>query len=591
MNRRNALFAIGLVAVVTALPLPVPTALSAENPLKVPVLSGIVELTKAAGSLSQPSEGGKAPTKAGTNYQVNQDTSNFPQNETAIAVNPTNRKNVVAGANDYRTGSGYSGFYTSFDGGKTWIDGIVPIPSWPDGDTPDAGGDPAIVFDSKGVVYYVGLAFERSNNRSAVVVNRSTDGGRSWSRPSFTTGDGIVFTNVTFSGSTVLAVGSDFADKEWMAVGPRPGTTQPLCRQASGSDPGTCQFVGTDRLYVTWTRFSCVGTAACVANGIFEAHSDDGARTWSTAHQINGTSPLCDINGLGVPTPCTLNQPSWPAVLADGTVVVIFRNTDTPAENQFLAVRSTDGGATFADPVRVGWAFDITYPTASSAGLNCTGRGQQSGRPILRNSCFRVNSYGGPAAHPTQANVLYFVWSDNRNGDSTNTDVDVFLCRSTDGGLTWTGAAGHFCAEGDANNASRVGPVRVNRDPVGNDKDQWFPWVAVAGDGTIDVVFYDRRLDTTSTITAFGNPISPAGNYLVDAFVARSRDGGSTWSEYRASSVSSNMDFAFRGGIFIGDYNAIVNDIYTSYPFWTDARNGTAAVRQSDVFTALMQGR
>jgi hypothetical protein len=73
--------------------------------------------------------------------------------------------------------------------------------------------------------------------------------------------------------------------------------------------------------------------------------------------------------------------------------------------------------------------------------------------------------------------------------------------------------------------------------------------------------------------------------------VARSRDGGVTWQEYRASSIASNMDFAFRGGIFIGDYNGIASDNFTSYPFWTDARSGSAAVRQSDVFVALMQGK
>ena len=49
-----------------------------------------------------------------------------PQNETTIAINPANSRNIVAGANDYRVfvereqrndSSGWA--YTSFDGGKT----------------------------------------------------------------------------------------------------------------------------------------------------------------------------------------------------------------------------------------------------------------------------------------------------------------------------------------------------------------------------------------------------------------------------------------------------------------------------------------
>ena len=63
-------------------------------------------------------------------------------------------RNIVGGANDYRLGWGTSGFYASTDNGEHWYDGIIPFPSLPSGDNLDGGGDPAIVFDREGTVYY-----------------------------------------------------------------------------------------------------------------------------------------------------------------------------------------------------------------------------------------------------------------------------------------------------------------------------------------------------------------------------------------------------------------------------------------------------
>src|SRR3954466_12471441 len=67
----------------------------------------------------------------------NSGASNFgcttPQNETTVAVNPTNALNIVAGANDYRVccdftglndGSGWA--YYSRNGGSSWANTQVP---------------------------------------------------------------------------------------------------------------------------------------------------------------------------------------------------------------------------------------------------------------------------------------------------------------------------------------------------------------------------------------------------------------------------------------------------------------------------------
>ena len=67
----------------------------------------------------------------------NSGASNFgcstPQNETTVAVNPTNPANVVAGTNDYRVCCDFAGLndgtgwaYYSFDGGASWNNVQLP---------------------------------------------------------------------------------------------------------------------------------------------------------------------------------------------------------------------------------------------------------------------------------------------------------------------------------------------------------------------------------------------------------------------------------------------------------------------------------
>jgi len=110
----------------------------------------------------------------------------------------------------------------------------------------------------------------------------------------------------------------------------------------------------------------------------------------------------------------------------------------------------------------------------------------------------------------------------------------------------------------------------VNHDPPDNGKDQWFPFAAVAPDGRVDVIFYDRRHDKF--------------NHYTHVYLARSHDGGATWTDIRLTDVPSNMNYAFENGLFIGDYNGIaIGPDGTSYPFWTDARDADRRIRQSDV--------
>src|ERR1043166_9434968 len=82
-------------------------------------------------------------------------------------------------------------------------------------------------------------------------------------------------------------------------------------------------------------------------------------------------------------------------------------------------------------------------------------------------------------------------------------------------------------------------PVRVNDDPIKNGKEQFFTWMSVDPiDGSLNVVFYDRR-DTSGSTTG--------------VTLARSVDGGRTF-------VNRKIDvkpFAPNPHIFFGDYSSI----------------------------------
>jgi hypothetical protein len=307
------------------------------------------------------------------------------------------------------------------------------------------------------------------------------------------------------------------------------------------------------------------------------AYSDNNAATWSDPIEVSGFSRvLCPEQVSGLKGRCDESQFSNIAVGPDGTLYVAFVNQQFRGaadgfRNQYLLTKVDPDTLAVSGPFRVAGMIDGQDDLPVNA----------LGLPTLCNSNFRLNTAGNLALDPSDAtgNTLYVVFADNRNGSpfpfptqvtqqpadsfacpaDTSTDLDVFLMKSTDGGVTWLNPA-----EGSST------PLRVNQDALGNGKDQWFPFAAVAPDGRVDVLFYDRREDPFNRFT--------------HAYLARSHDGGATWAETRLTAVPSNMNWAFQGGLFIGDYNGMaIAPNGTSYPFWTDARSGTPLIRQSDV--------
>lgn len=199
------------------------------------------------------------------------------------------------------------------------------------------------------------------------------------------------------------------------------------------------------------------------------------------------------------------------AVGPTGNVVVGWIDANT-----FQTAVSLDGGSTFGFPNLVSFINPI------------------SNTPLPPFS-FRTTTFAFLAADtstgPNSGNI-YAVWMDVPSGGFAN----IWMCTSFDGGFTWTS------------------PVLVN-DFLPSTQN-FFPAIAVSPiDGTISVVYYTNRVTTT----------------LVDVFIARSTDGGFSFTNSKLSDFSFDPDGAFfNPNRFIGDYIDIDTDgrtaVWTSVP-------------------------
>ena len=253
------------------------------------------------------------------------------------------------------------------------------------------------------------------------------------------------------------------------------------------------------------------------------SRTTDGGVTWEPARSIHDPGP----------TNQTINNQI--VVLPDGTLVDFFTQLDSAPSRQTLTViRSQDKGLTWSGPV-------VVSPVQALGTQD-----PETGTPVRDAALL-----GAIAAGPDGS--LVAVWQDSRFSGGQRDGIA--LSRSTDGGFTWSTAA------------------RVNRDPT---VQAFVPSVAVRSDGTIGVTYYDFRSNTSDRATL-----------PTDYWLARSTDGGATWRESR---VAGPFDLAIApsaGGLFLGDYQALVGIGNAFVPFYAAVNSGDLGNR-TDVFASLV---
>lgn len=363
-------------------------------------------------------------------------------------------------------------------------------------------------------------------------------------------------------------------------------------------DVGAGAAPGYERVSDPWVTFAPNGVAFQSAlavdrdgtSAVLVSRSTDGGETWAAPQTlIRGTagSGFNDKESITAdPTDPNLVYAIW-----NRTPPALRRRADQPRggrapPGQIIFSRSTNGGATW-EPARVIREVDGTAVGNQIAVLpdgtlvdvfTLIGRGEQgSGRAAQ--TIIRSSDKGGTWSAPTAiANVrgstvrdpvtrrrvrsggtlpdiavdrrtgrLFVAWTDTRFGRAGLTDVA--LSSSSDGGRSWTE------------------PVRVNRTPVS--ASAFTPAVEVTAAGTVGVSYYDLRADTAAGLTL-----------LADHFLARSSDGGATWSELRLTGSSFDLLTApDAGGYFLGDYTGLASAGETFLSVFAVANSGDTSNR------------
>ena len=270
---------------------------------------------------------------------------NIQPEEVTIGINPQNPLNVVAGSNlDY--------YYYSNDGGYTWTEGRL-------GSTLGVWGDPSVVFDAEGNLYYGHLSDPLEGDFiDRIVVQRSADGGRTWS-----------------DGAGIGLNPPKDQDKEWLA--------------ADHTDS-----VYRNSIYAAWTEFDRYGSPDPEdRTRILFSYSRDFGEKWSDPVVVS------DVTGNCLDSDETV-EGAVPAVGPEGQVYLSWAG---PMGIMFD--KSLDGGQTFGedifvDPMPGGWDFHIP------------GIYRCNGMPVT--ACDISFS-------PHRGNI-YILWSDQRYGFD-DTDV------------------------------------------------------------------------------------------------------------------------------------------------------------------------
>jgi hypothetical protein len=289
------------------------------------------------------------------------------------------------------------------------------------------------------------------------------------------------------------------------------------------------------RVFLTWLQGKEVGVFkfAGPGNPILASRSDDGGSTWSKPAPVNSA------------TRGRVIAPA-PIVGRDGNLYVLHLDLGNdrldyegghrarggpPYDGRFELVmaRSRDG--------LTGWE-----ESKVADGIT----------PIER---FIVFLAPGPSVAMDDDGRIYAAFHDARLGDA-----DVWLWSFEPGASTWEG------------------PRRVNDNRRRDGTAQYLPALAVAPDGRLDVLYYDRRLDRT--------------NVLNNASLQSSFDHGKTFTpaiKLSSKGFDSRIGFGAKEGLpDLGSRLALISDNRSALAAWTDTRAGTPETQKQDIARAVV---
>jgi hypothetical protein len=309
---------------------------------------------------------------------------NKMQNESSISVNPTNPKNIIASAVDYR-GESSTWVYVSHDGGITWRNYNLgkPYPNW------RSSNDPSVMFDAEGVGYLVYGGFGIIENtdvglvgENGVFIARTTNQGNTWEAH---------IPVIVHTGPQTLD--SNFEDKYYVQVDNSPKS--PYYRN----------------VYIPWKRV----TPRDSATQIVIAKSEDLGYSWTEplpiSHRVPGSS---EDTTFGQSFPLATTGPN-------GELYVVWNHGIV---HGIGFVKSYDGGKTFTEP-RIIHNYNIFGETKFIPG--------QGYRHVVKGKV-RAEAYPVVVCDITEgerSGTIYLCWS-------ADNPPNIYFSKSTDEGETWS---------------------------------------------------------------------------------------------------------------------------------------------------------
>ena len=283
-------------------------------------------------------------------------------------------------------------------------------------------------------------------------------------------------------------------------------------------------------LYVPWKRV----TPKDSATQIVISKSTDKGETWSVPIAISprksGTS---EDTTYGQSFPLATTGPN-------GEVYVVWNDG---IEHGVGFAKSLDGGKTYTEP-KIIFRYDIFGTTKY---MESQGGYRHSVKGKVRAEAYPVVAADYSAESPNKGN-LYLTWA----ADSI---PNIYFAKSTDGGETWS-------------------TPKIVHSELKND--QFWQWLAIdPKTGSLAVMYFDSRDDDE--------------NILVNCYVSLSNDVGETWTDARVGDGDNDLRLnPFMDNAFAGDYSGVAYYDGYVYPSWVDMRNAVSNIRDSDVFTAIV---
>jgi hypothetical protein len=458
----------------------------------------------------------------------------FPQNEQnepSVALDPVTGA-LVAGGNDaideplcsgagissspgscaFGAGVGVSGVYLSSDGGMSWTQ-----PSFTESPAGAGSCQGRTIHTLPG---YCDQTLESFGDPSLTVGPAMGGNGRfSWSNGSVVYYGNLAFpSSVAFPSITappVLAVSRSMDDGvHWAAPVVASSTTNPVDfndKDYVWADANeNSPFFGT--VYASWTLFK--GKPGFPEPIVF-SRSTDGGKTWSHAMPLSSSASNRAVG---------FRQDSFIRTGPDGTVYVFWKGTLNKHFEQLVAI-SHDGGASFSKPIPVA----AVSPPSREPG-----------------SSFRHDAYPSVDVNRVSG-AIYLAWV-NQDEASATTLIDFI--ESSDGGKTWSA------------------PITVGgRAEVEN---AFFPSLAASPDGHhVFVAWAGQTWKPPGTAPGAGVVSqSAAYNLRTDGVWSGTEPLSTTSGDPDGSSWPQPLEPQF-----LGDYATAASNNSTAWFVWTDTRN------------------